>query len=238
MFRIFWFLLGLLVTLSAEAKINCDAIPEVDINATPNSISLNQTGRSLLVINSDNSITIQGVTRQTTAAVQQQAAQLRELINTTLPWVSQSGLAQLNASYLALDKVISDTLGKQSKLHPALADLHTQLQQQFQQIIGHKGDNWFYRYSALADISAQSEKLLNANLAALIQSSLQDLGESENTQGSSMLAMLNKVAELQNAMQQSLKQQQQQLQKLATQVCQRATAVEAARKRLYQSLDL
>lgn len=238
MFRVFLLLLGLLVTLSAEAKLHCDTIPQVDINATPNSISLNQAGRSLVVINSDNTVAIQGVTRQTTAAVQQQATQLRELINTTLPWVYQSGLAQLNASYLALDKVISDTLGKQSKLHPALAELHTQLQQQFQQIISHKDDRWWYQYSNLANISAQSEKLLNDNLAALIQSSLQDLGESENTQGNSMLAMLNKVAELQNSMQQVLKQQQQQLQKLATQVCQRASAVEVARKRLYQAFDL
>lgn len=238
MLRIIWFLIGLSsTTFTAQAQMACNAIPDVDINATPTHITFTQSGQSTVVINSDNSVTIQGRLQPSTVKTQEQAAQLRQLIRTTLPWVSRSVLAQLNESYLKLDNIISDKLGKHSKLHQPLTNLKAQLIEQFQQIINQQDDSWFYRYSAIESLSEQGDKLINDSVTTLIQQSLQDLGHAENASSNSLLSMLNTVSELQNAMQQAVKQQKDQLQAIATSVCQRATAIESARKQLYHAFN-
>lgn len=238
MLRNTWFLLSLMITLSVYAQNCFSAPPEVDIYSTPESITITQTGKAVVVINSDNSVSIEGKKQKLSATTQHQAAQLRQLIVTTLPWVYQSVHQQLDESYLALDNIVSDKLGKQSQLHQPLAQLDAQLKQQLEQIISQDGDSWSYRYSALKNMSSHSEKLINDTLAALIQSSMQHLGSAENSESNSLLSMLNSVIELQNSMQQAIKSQKKHLQALAETVNQRATAVESARLQLYHSLDL
>lgn len=224
----------LLAAGQAQADYQCSVNPQDDIVISPQNVKVVGASGNLIITptgevqRNGQSASVDNATRQT--AIDYQAALRRDL-----PWIDQGARQRLEKSRVALDNVIVNKLGTDSRVRSRLTKLDEQLKQQMNRIIEHRNDGLTFHHQAIAQVRQDGEKLVQSAMGGVIQDSLNEMGSKVNGDNP-LQAVMGNLGGLQQAVQAEWSNQEADFQNFGHEVCNRVTALEAQRKTLIGGL--
>jgi len=224
----------LLAAGQAQADYQCSVNPQDDIVISPQNVKVVGASGNLIITptgevqRNGQSASVDNATRQT--AIDYQAALRRDL-----PWIDQGARQRLEKSRVALDNVIVNKLGTDSRVRSRLTKLDEQLKQQMNRIIEHRNDGLTFHHQAIEQVRQDGEKLVQSAMGGVIQDSLNEMGSKVNGDNP-LQAVMSNLGGLQQAVQAEWSNQEADFQNFGHEVCNRVTALEAQRKTLIGGL--
>ncbi|RRZ97012.1 DUF2884 domain-containing protein [Erwinia sp. 198] len=224
----------LLAAGQAQADYQCSVNPQDDIVISPQNVKVVGASGNLIITptgevqRNGQSASVDNATRQT--AIDYQAALRRDL-----PWIDQGARQRLEKSRVALDNVIVNKLGTDSRVRSRLIKLDEQLKQQMNRIIEHRSDGLTFHHQAIGQVRQDGEKLVQSAMGGVIQDSLNEMGSKVNGDNP-LQAVMGNLGGLQQAVQAEWSNQEADFQNFGHEVCNRVTALEAQRKALIGGL--
>jgi len=224
----------LLAAGQAQADYQCSVNPQDDIVISPQNVKVVGASGNLIITptgevqRNGQSASVDNATRQT--AIDYQAALRRDL-----PWIDQGARQRLEKSRVALDNVIVNKLGTDSRVRSRLTKLDEQLKQQMNRIIEHRNDGLTFHHQAIEQVRQDGEKLVQSAMGGVIQDSLNEMGSKVNGDNP-LQAVMGNLGGLQQAVQAEWSNQEADFQNFGHEVCDRVTALEAQRKTLIGGL--
>ncbi len=224
----------LLAAGQAQADYQCSVNPQDDIVISPQNVKVVGASGNLIITptgevqRNGQSASVDNATRQT--AIDYQAALRRDL-----PWIDQGARQRLEKSRVALDNVIVNKLGTDSRVRSRLTKLDEQLKQQMNRIIEHRNDGLTFHHQAIEQVRQDGEKLVQSAMGGVIQDSLNEMGSKVNGDNP-LQAVMGNLGGLQQAVQAEWSNQEADFQNFGHEVCNRVTALEAQRKTLIGGL--
>lgn len=228
----------LLVTSHAYADYRCAVNPQDDITITPTSVVVDGT-QGKLQISPQGTIIFKGKTLAASDALRQQAQSYQAALRQDLPWINQGARSHLTTAKMALDRVITQQLGAESKVHQRLASLESSLQQQMDKILLQQAQTLSFHHQAIDEVRNNSQQLIQNTLGGMLQDSLNELGNLKNTGSTNsnpLQALVGNLGGLQQSVQHEWAQQEQDFQNFGDQVCQRVTKLQQQRHALFNAL--
>lgn len=232
-------LLGvLLVTaMQAQAEYRCSVTPRDDVVLSPQTVQVvGENGN--LVVSHDGSVQFNGQAKNLTAAQRQQALNYQKALRTDLPWIQQGALSRVEKGRAALDRVIAQEVGASSNMRNRLTSLDAQLKTQMNRIIEPRSDGLTFHYKAIDQVRADGQRLINQAMGGILQDSINEMGAKAVLKGGEnpLQGVLGSLGGLQTAIQNEWKNQEQDFQQFARDVCQRVISLEDQRNKLVTSL--
>lgn len=224
----------LLAAGQAQADYQCSVNPQDDIVISPQNVKVVGASGNLIITptgevqRNGQAASVDNATRQT--AIDYQAALRRDL-----PWIDQGARQRLEKSRVALDNVIVNKLGTDSRVRSRLTKLDEQLKQQMNRIIEHRSDGLTFHHQAIEQVRQDGEKLVQSAMGGVIQDSLNEMGSKVNGDNP-LQAVMGNLGGLQQAVQAEWSNQEADFQNFGHEVCNRVTALEAQRKTLIKDL--
>ncbi|EXU74168.1 DUF2884 domain-containing protein [Erwinia mallotivora] len=227
----------LLAAGSAQADYQCSVKPQDDIVITPQAVQVVGASGNLEITpagdvqRNGQPVTVDNATRQ--KATEYQAALRRDL-----PWIDQGGRQRLERGRIALDKVVVEKLGADSKVRQRLVSLDTQLKQQMNRIIEHRSDGLTFHHQAIDQVRQDGEKLVQSTMGGVVQDSLNEMSNKQTGNGGNPLqALMGNLGGLQQSIQAEWSNQEQDFQNFGHEVCNRVTRLEQQRQALLAGLN-
>lgn len=230
---------SLLIINTAEAGYNCPSTLHYNFAVDPESVSISDSSKTVTIDN-NGTVLINNKPVTMTTKILQQATRLQSQIRQELPEIKQGVQQKLAQGRVTLDNIITQNLGSESHLHQSLTTLQQQLQQQFNKIISQKNNTLVFNYQAIDLARKDTETLLRHSLGAMVQDGLNESGsQALSSDGKfSFKDAMNKLAGLQQSMQQQLEKDKQSFSQFGQKICNDISSIEQQRRQLYQELNL
>ncbi len=229
----------MLTAWQAQADYQCPVKPQDDIFITPQQVKVVGAGGDI-AISPDGGLVRNGQPVTLTGEQRRQAADYQAAVRQQLPWIDVGARSRLEKGRVALDRIIVQQLGSDSHVRERLTTLDSQLKQQMNRIIEHRPEGLAFHHQAIAQVEQDGQRIVQHSMGGVVQDSLNEMGVQQTLKaasGSSPLqAVLGNLGNLQQAIQNEWKNQEQDFQQFGHQVCQRVTQLEQQRGELVKSL--
>ncbi len=226
----------ILAATQVQAAYECNVKPQDDVVIAPQTVQVVGTNGDL-IISPQGEVKYNGKQRQVDSATRQQAIDYQNALRRDLPWIDQGASQRLETGRQALDKVIVQKLGANSRVRNRLTTLNQQLKQQMNRIIEHRSDGLTFHYKAIDAVRQEGERLVQNSLGGVVQDSLNEMGS--NVSGNSdnpLQAIMGNLGGLQQSLQSEWSNQEHDFQRFGKEVCQRVTSLEEQRQGLLAAL--
>ncbi|WP_426766246.1 DUF2884 domain-containing protein [Erwinia aphidicola] len=225
----------LLAAGQAQADYQCSVNPQDDIIISPNQVEVvGASGK--LAISPVGDVQRNGKVVDVDAATRQKAIDYQGALRRDLPWIDSGAQQRLEKGRVALDRVVVQKLGKNSKVRQRLTTLDGQLKQQMNRIIEHRSDGLTFHHQAVNQVRQDGEQLVQNALGGVVQDSLNEMGSKQTSGDNPLQAIMGNLGGLQQAIQAEWSNQEQDFQNFGHEVCNRVTALEGQRKALIAGL--
>ncbi|MGF6559558.1 DUF2884 domain-containing protein [Erwinia aphidicola] len=221
----------LLAAGQAQADYQCSVNPQDDIIISPNQVEVvGASGK--LAISPVGDVQRNGKVVDVDAATRQKAIDYQGALRRDLPWIDSGAQQRLEKGRVALDRVVVQKLGENSKVRQRLTTLDGQLKQQMNRIIEHRSDGLTFHHQAVNQVRQDGEQLVQNALGGVVQDSLNEMGSKQTSGDNPLQAIMGNLGGLQQAIQAEWSNQEQDFQNFGHEVCNRVTALEGQRKAL------
>ncbi|MCP2230456.1 DUF2884 domain-containing protein [Erwinia aphidicola] len=225
----------LLAAGQAQADYQCSVNPQDDIIISPNQVEVvGASGK--LAISPVGDVQRNGKVVDVDAATRQKAIDYQSALRRDLPWIDSGAQQRLEKGRVALDRVVVQKLGENSKVRQRLTTLDGQLKQQMNRIIEHRSDGLTFHHQAVNQVRQDGEQLVQNALGGVVQDSLNEMGSKQTSGDNPLQAIMGNLGGLQQAIQAEWSNQEQDFQNFGHEVCNRVTALEGQRKALIAGL--
>ncbi|CAH0287525.1 DUF2884 domain-containing protein [Erwinia aphidicola] len=225
----------LLAAGQAQADYQCSVNPQDDIIISPNQVEVvGASGK--LAISPVGDVQRNGKVVDVDAATRQKAIDYQGALRRDLPWIDSGAQQRLEKGRVALDRVVVQKLGENSKVRQRLTTLDGQLKQQMNRIIEHRSDGLTFHHQAVNQVRQDGEQLVQNALGGVVQDSLNEMGSKQTSGDNPLQAIMGNLGGLQQAIQAEWSNQEQDFQNFGHEVCNRVTALEGQRKALIAGL--
>lgn len=225
----------LLAAGQAQADYQCSVNPQDDIIISPNQVEVvGASGK--LAISPVGDVQRNGKVVDVDAATRQKAIDYQGALRRDLPWIDSGAQQRLEKGRVALDRVVVQKLGENSKVRQRLTTLDGQLKQQMNRIIEHRSDGLTFHHQAINQVRQDGEQLVQNALGGVVQDSLNEMGSKQTSGDNPLQAIMGNLGGLQQAIQAEWSNQEQDFQNFGHEVCNRVTALEGQRKALIAGL--
>ncbi|MGV3346361.1 DUF2884 family protein [Enterobacteriaceae bacterium LUAb1] len=226
----------MLVAVQTQAAYRCGVRLQDDIVVTSQYVQISGS-RGNLLITPQGDVQRNGQVIQINKAARKTAMDYQAALRRDLPWAERGAREHLKRARVALDKVIAEKLGSNSKVRNRLATLDSQLKQQIKRIIEQRKDGLVFHHQVIDQVRQEGERMVQNSLGGVVQDSLNELGTSQTLNGDNPLqSVMNNLGGLQRAIEHEWSNQEQDFQHFGHEVCQRMTALEAQRIMLLTAL--
>ncbi|CDG22198.1 conserved exported protein of unknown function [Xenorhabdus poinarii G6] len=240
MFRKMTLAASLLFAFQAQASSGCHVTLKDDLIVTPNSVQI-VGGSGNLKILPDGIITRDGKTLSLTTEQRNMARQYQQTIRQDLPWVKKEALSHLANARQSLDKVVVETMGKESHIRSRLSQLESSLHQQIDKVIETRVTGFTFNAQAVKQVEPEGKKLIEQTLGGILQDSINEMSRknsNQNGDGKQMLmSLLGGLGGMQNGFEAEWKKQEKALKHLKEEVCNKASNLEQQRINLMRSIQ-
>ncbi|MBD2785649.1 DUF2884 family protein [Xenorhabdus sp. DI] len=223
----------------AQAKSECHVTLNDDIIVTPNAVQITGADGNLRIL-PDGSITRDGKTLSLNTEQRNKALQYQQTVRQDLPWVKKEALSHLTSARQSLDKVVVETMGKESNIRNRLSQLETGLNKQIDKVIETRANGFAFNAQAVKQIEPEGRKLIEQSLGGILQDSINEMSRKnsdQNGDGKQMLmSLLGGLGGMQNGFDAEWKKQEQELKRLKVEVCSKASKLEQQRISLMNSI--
>jgi len=225
----------LLAAGQAQADYQCSVNPQDDIIISPNQVEVvGASGK--LAISPVGDVQRNGKVVDVDAATRQKAIDYQSALRRDLPWIDSGAQQRLEKGRVALDRVVVQKLGENSKVRQRLTTLDGQLKQQMNRIIEHRSDGLTFHHQAVNQVRQDGEQLVQNALGGVVQDSLNEMGSKQTSGDNPLQAIMGNLGGLQQAIQAEWSNQEQDFQNFGHEVCNRVTTLEGQRKALIAGL--
>lgn len=225
----------LLAAGQAQADYQCSVNPQDDIIISPNQVEVvGASGK--LAISPVGDVQRNGKVVDVDTATRQKAIDYQSALRRDLPWIDSGAQQRLEKGRVALDRVVVQKLGENSKVRQRLTTLDGQLKQQMNRIIEHRSDGLTFHHQAVNQVRQDGEQLVQNALGGVVQDSLNEMGSKQTSGDNPLQAIMGNLGGLQQAIQAEWSNQEQDFQNFGHEVCNRVTALEGQRKALIAGL--
>ncbi len=225
----------LLAAGQAQADYQCSVNPQDDIIISPNQVEVvGASGK--LAISPVGDVQRNGKVVDVDAATRQKAIDYQGALRRDLPWIDSGAQQRLEKGRVALDRVVVQKLGENSRVRQRLTTLDGQLKQQMNRIIEHRSDGLTFHHQAVNQVRQDGEQLVQNALGGVVQDSLNEMGSKQTSGDNPLQAIMSNLGGLQQAIQAEWSNQEQDFQNFGHEVCNRVTALEGQRKALIAGL--
>ncbi len=223
-------------TFAAQADYKCSVTPRDDVILMPQTVQVKGENGNL-VIAPDGGVMFNGKQYNLTASQREQAKDYQNDLRSALPWIDDGARSRVEKGRAALDKIITQQVGADSKMRNRLTNLDAQLKEQLNKIIERRSDGLTFHYQAIDQVRANGQQLVNQAMGGILQDSINEMGAQAVTKGGNPLqSVLGNLGGLQSAVQSEWKNQEKDFQQFGKDVCQRVISLEDSRKALVGSL--
>ncbi|MDC9581321.1 DUF2884 family protein [Xenorhabdus sp. PR6a] len=227
------------IMTQAQAKSECHVTLNDDIIVTPNAVQITGADGNLKIL-PDGSITRDGKALSLSTEQRNKALQYQQTVRQDLPWVKKEALSHLASARQALDKVVVETMGKESHIRNRLSQLETGLNKQIDKVIETRANGFAFNSQAVKQVEPEGRKLIEQSLGGILQDSINEMSRKnsdQNGDGKQMLmSLLGGLGGMQNGFDAEWKKQEQELKRLKTDVCSKASKLEQQRISLMNSI--
>lgn len=230
--------LALVVSLSAQANdYQCSVSPKDDVVITPQSVQITGQNGNLVITPAGN-VQFNGAEQTLSSTQRQQAIDYQRALRQDLPWIDNGARARLDKGRQALDRIIVNEVGENSKMRQRLTDLDGKLKGQMNRIIEHRQDGLVFHYQGIDQVRSEGQRMVNQAMGGLLQDSINEMGASALTKGGGnpLQNVLGSLGGLQTAIQQEWKVQEGDFQQFGRDVCGKVVSLEGQRSALVSSL--
>lgn len=225
----------LLTATQAQAAWECSVKPQDDVVIKPQSVQVTGTHGNLEIL-PQGDVTFNGQRVALNAAQRQQAIDYQQALRQDLPWIDSGASQRLEKGRVALDRVIVEKLGTDSRVRQRLTRLDAQLKQQMNRIIEHREDGLTFHYQAIDQVRAEGDRLVQSALGGVLQDSLNEMGSKQSGGNNPLQALMGNLGGLQQSLQAEWSSQEQDFKTFGQNVCQRVISLEDRRKQLMQGI--
>ncbi|PHM44698.1 hypothetical protein Xmau_01874 [Xenorhabdus mauleonii] len=227
------------IAAQAQADSGCQVTLNDDIIVTPKSVQIIGVHGNLKIM-SDGSITRDGKLLSLSGTQRSKAQQYQQTIRQDLPWVKKEALSHLASARLSLDKVIIDTMGKESNIRNRLSQLESGLNQQIDKVIETRVNGFTFHAQAVKQMESEGQKLIEQSLGGILQDSINEMSRKTSDQNDGgkqlLMSLLGGLGGMQNGFDTEWKKQEQELNRLKDEVCNKASRLEQQRISLMNSI--
>jgi len=200
----------LLAAGQAQADYQCSVNPQDDIIISPNQVEVvGASGK--LAISPVGDVQRNGKVVDVDAATRQKAIDYQGALRRDLPWIDSGAQQRLEKGRVALDRVVVQKLGENSKVRQRLTTLDGQLKQQMNRIIEHRSDGLTFHHQAVNQVRQDGEQLVQNALGGVVQDSLNEMGSKQTSGDNPLQAIMGNLGGLQQAIQAEWSNQEQDL---------------------------
>ncbi|MDR0219044.1 MAG: DUF2884 family protein [Enterobacteriaceae bacterium] len=230
----------LFVVAQAQANSECRTTLKDDIIVTPESVKV--TGKSgNLTILPDGSVSRDGKALSLNASQRSKAKQYQQAARQELPWIKKGALNHLSGARQALDKVVADSMGKESHIRVRLTQLESDLHKQIDRVLETRSNGITFNYQAIEKAETDGEKLVQRSLGGILQDSINELSRKTSEQNGDgkqvLMSLLGGLGGSQkNGFDAEWKKQEKELKRFRGEVCNKADKLEQLRASLFNSL--
>ncbi|SFU79061.1 Protein of unknown function [Xenorhabdus koppenhoeferi] len=218
-----------MIVAQAQASSDCQVTFNDDIIVTPKSVQVVGVDGNLKIL-PDGSITRDGKALSLNAEQRSKAVKYQQTIRKDLPWVKQEALSHLASARQSLDKVIVDTMGKESNVRNRLSQLESGLYKQIDRVIETRANGFTFNSQAVKQVESEGKKLVEQSLGGILQDSINEMSSKKSDQnggGKQMLiSLLGGLEGVQNGFDAEWKKQEKELKRLKEDVCSKANGLE------------
>lgn len=221
----------------AQADYQCSVKPQDDVVISPQNVQVVGASGNLL-ISPQGEVQRNGKAEQVDATTRQKAIDYQAALRRDLPWIDDGARSRLEKGRVALDNVVVEKLGADSKVRSRLVTLDGQLKQQMNRIIEHRSDGLTFHHQAIDEVRQDGQRLVQSALGGVLQDSLNEMGtkQSSSSGNNPLQAVLGNLGGLQQAIQAEWSNQEADFQNFGHAVCNRVTDLEQQRKGLIAGL--
>ncbi|MCC8378828.1 MULTISPECIES: DUF2884 family protein [unclassified Xenorhabdus] len=231
---------SLVFAVQAQAGSECRTTLKDDIIVTADSVQMIGENRSLKIM-PDGSVFRNGKALSLNADQRSKAKQFQQLTRQDLPWVKKEALNHLTDARQALDKVVTETMGKDSNIRVRLTQLESGLNKQIDKVLEARPDGIFFHYKAIKQIETEGKDLIQQSLGGILQDSINEMSRktsNQNGDGKQMLmSLLGGLGGMQNGFEAEWKKQEKELKRFKGEVCDKANKLEQLRTSFLNSIN-
>ncbi|CAM3290598.1 conserved hypothetical protein; putative exported protein [Xenorhabdus nematophila ATCC 19061] len=228
-----------MIVAQAQAGSECRATLNDDIIVTPKSVQIVGASGNLKIL-PDGSVTRNDRKLSLNTEQRNRAIKYQQTIRQDLPWVKKEALSHLASARQSLDKVIVDTMGKESNIRNRLSQLESGLNKQIDKVIETRANGFAFSAQAVKQVESEGRKLLEQSLGGILQDSINEMSRKKSDQNGDgkhmIMSLLGGLGGAQNGFDAELKKQEQELKRLKEKVCSRASNLEQQRVALMNSI--
>lgn len=228
----------MLLVLPAQAAYNCQVKLQDDIIVTPQSVRVIGASGDLS-ITPKGLVTKGGKVLTLSKEIQEKARIYQQGLRRELPLINSQAKHQLQRAKSALDKIIVQKLGHDSKLRNHLNTLESDLRQEMARVLEQKDDQHIiFHHQAVQQVEKEGKNRVQRAMGAILQDSLNEISQRavNNKTDNSLQAMLGGLGDLQQSIRSQWQQQEQEFQLLGQNICQKLLILEKQRTMLLQAL--
>ncbi|WP_036770673.1 DUF2884 domain-containing protein [Photorhabdus australis] len=231
--------ISLLFVTQAQAGYECQVNPQNDIIITSKSVQVVGASGNLQ-ISPDGSIIRDGKSLNLNTEQRQKARHYQQALRQDLPWIKQETSKHLITARKSLDKVVVDTMGKDSNVRNRLSELESGLNKQIDQIIEIRSDGMAFHHQAIKQVEKDSRSLIEQSLGGVLQDSINEIGNKQfslnGDNNQALQSLLGSLGGLQNNLKAEWKVQEEDFQRFGKKVCGKVSALEQQRIELLNSI--
>ncbi len=165
---------SLLFVAQAQAGYECQVNPQNDIIITSPSVQVVGASGNLQ-ISPDGSVIRDGKNLNLNTEQRRKAQRYQQALRQDLPWIQQETSKHLITARKSLDKVVADTMGKDSNVRNRLSDLESGLNKQINRIIETRSDGIAFHHQAIKQVEKESRSLIEQSLVEYYRTALMRL---------------------------------------------------------------
>ncbi|PHM33516.1 DUF2884 family protein [Xenorhabdus innexi] len=231
---------SLVFAVQAQADSECRTTLKDDIIVTADSVQMIGENRSLKIM-PDGSVFRNGKALSLNADQRNKAKQFQQVTRQDLPWVKKKALNHLTDAREALDKVVSETMGKDSNIRTRLIRLESDLNKQIDKVLETRPDGISFNYQAIKQAEIAGKDLIQQSLGGILQDSINEMSRktsNQNGDGKQMLmSLLGGLGNAQNGFEAEWKKQEKELKRFKGEVCDKTNKLEQLRTSLLNSIN-
>ncbi|TDB48654.1 DUF2884 domain-containing protein [Photorhabdus khanii] len=230
---------SLLFVAQAQAGYECQVNPQNDIIITSQSVQVVGTSGNLQ-ISPDGSVIRDGKNLNLNMEQRRKAQHYQRALRQDLPWIKRETSNHLITARKSLDKVVAETMGKDSNVRNRLSDLELGLNKQINRIIETRSEGIAFHHQAIKQVEKESRSLIEQSLGGVLQDSINEIGNKQfNLNGDNnqaLQSLLGNLGGLQNNLKAEWKTQEEDFQRFGKEVCGKVSGLEQQRIELLNSI--
>ncbi|MDE1475347.1 DUF2884 family protein [Xenorhabdus bovienii] len=230
---------SLLFVAQVQAGSDCQTTIQDDIIVTSKSVQIVGASGNLRIL-PDGSMLRNGKALSLNSEQRSKAQRYQQAIRQDLPWVKTEALSHLTSARQALDKVVVNTMGKESNIRNRLSQLESGLNKQIDKVLETRSDGVAFNSQAIKKVESEGQNLIQQSLGGILQDSINEMSRKKSEQngdGKQMLmSLLGGLGGMQNGFDAEWKKQEQELNRFKGEVCSKANQLEQLRTNLMNSI--